>query len=131
MRCRDGGAAPALYKQQGLSGVSFPGQVNLALCHDCSYTEPVVPLVNDPEHRISVVGIAASAGGVEALQAFFEAVPPDLGPAYVVVHLSPHHESELAQIPSARRRCRCSRWPMTRSSRWRGTRSMSSPRTAS
>jgi two-component system, chemotaxis family, CheB/CheR fusion protein len=55
--------------------------------------------VNDPEHKINVVGIGASAGGVEALQAFFAALPPDLGLAYVVVvHLSPHHESELAQI---------------------------------
>ena len=54
--------------------------------------------MNDRE-KVSVVGIGASAGGIEVLQAFFEAVPPDLGLAYVVVvHLSPHHESELAQI---------------------------------
>jgi two-component system, chemotaxis family, CheB/CheR fusion protein len=49
--------------------------------------------------RTSVVGIGASAGGIEALRVFFETVPSDLGLAYVViVHLSPHHNSELASI---------------------------------
>ncbi|HUN72291.1 MAG TPA: chemotaxis protein CheB [Steroidobacteraceae bacterium] len=49
--------------------------------------------------RITVVGIGASAGGIEALREFFDAVPPDLGLAYVViVHLSPDHASELAPI---------------------------------
>jgi two-component system CheB/CheR fusion protein len=55
--------------------------------------------MDDTPPKLSVVGIGASAGGIEALQAFFEALAPDLGLAYVVVvHLSPHHESELAQI---------------------------------
>src|SRR4051794_41667601 len=37
-----------------------------------------------------VVGLGASAGGLEALQAFFAAVPPAAGLAYVVVqHLEP------------------------------------------
>jgi two-component system CheB/CheR fusion protein len=49
--------------------------------------------------RIPVAGIGASAGGIEALREFFDAVPPDLGIAYVVVvHLAPHHDSELAPI---------------------------------
>ena len=56
--------------------------------------EPVRP-------RVTVVGIGASAGGLEALREFFSAVPPDLGLAYVVVvHLSPDHHSELASILS-------------------------------
>src|SRR5262245_26313893 len=51
--------------------------------------------------NISVVGIGASAGGIEALRDFFSAVPADLGLAYVVVvHLAPDHESELANILS-------------------------------
>jgi two-component system CheB/CheR fusion protein len=46
-----------------------------------------------------IVGIGASAGGVEALQAFFEALPEPLGVAFVVViHLSPEYRSELATI---------------------------------
>ncbi|MGN6453144.1 MAG: chemotaxis protein CheB [Steroidobacteraceae bacterium] len=49
--------------------------------------------------RVTIVGIGASAGGIEALCEFFEAVPVDLGLAYVViVHLAPDHNSELAAI---------------------------------
>lgn len=53
--------------------------------------------------RINVVGIGASAGGIEALREFFGALPDDLGMAYVViVHLAPDHDSELAAILSRR-----------------------------
>jgi two-component system, chemotaxis family, CheB/CheR fusion protein len=53
--------------------------------------------------RINVVGIGASAGGIEALRDFFGALSPDLGLACVViVHLAPDHESELAAILSRR-----------------------------
>lgn len=46
-----------------------------------------------------VIGIGASAGGIEALQKFLPAVPPDSGLALVIVmHLSPDHESALTQI---------------------------------
>ncbi|HEX6126539.1 MAG TPA: PAS domain S-box protein [Pyrinomonadaceae bacterium] len=49
--------------------------------------------------KIIVVGIGASAGGIQALKTFFEAVQPKSGMAYVVIlHLSPEHESQLAQI---------------------------------
>jgi two-component system, chemotaxis family, CheB/CheR fusion protein len=48
---------------------------------------------------VPVVGIGASAGGVEALQAFFSAIPADLGLAYVViVHLAPDRKSDLPGI---------------------------------
>jgi two-component system CheB/CheR fusion protein len=48
---------------------------------------------------VPVVGIGASAGGIEALSRFFDAMPPDSGLAFVVVlHLDPTHESELAAI---------------------------------
>src|SRR5438552_2325839 len=43
-----------------------------------------------------VVGLGASAGGLEAFQNFLMAVPPDSGHAYVLVqHLDPNHESML------------------------------------
>jgi two-component system CheB/CheR fusion protein len=46
-----------------------------------------------------VVGIGASAGGVTALQRFFEQMPDKTGMAFVVVvHLSPTHESTLDKI---------------------------------
>ena len=53
----------------------------------------------DNESRPYVVGIGASAGGIEALSDFFRAVAPDSGAAYVVIlHLSPDHDSMLAEI---------------------------------
>src|SRR5881628_1702338 len=46
-----------------------------------------------------VVGIGASAGGIQAIKRFFEQVPRDSGMAFVVVlHLSPQHESRLAEV---------------------------------
>lgn len=46
-----------------------------------------------------VVGIGASAGGIQALVQLFEGMPRDSGMAFVVVvHLSPKHESHVDQI---------------------------------
>ncbi len=46
-----------------------------------------------------VVGIGASAGGLAALKIFLEHVPVNSGLAFVVVvHLSPDHESHLAEL---------------------------------
>jgi PAS domain S-box-containing protein len=54
---------------------------------------------------IPVVGIGASAGGIEALSSFFSAMPADSGCAFVVVlHLDPKRESEMARILGARTR---------------------------
>lgn len=50
-----------------------------------------------------VVGIGASAGGLEALEAFFEHMPTDSGMAFVVVqHLSPDFKSLMDEILSRR-----------------------------
>ena len=44
-------------------------------------------------HRVPIVGIGASAGGLEALEQFFHHVPPKSGLAFVVVqHQDPTHE---------------------------------------
>jgi PAS domain S-box-containing protein len=46
-----------------------------------------------------IVGLGASAGGIQALREFFERVADDSQIAYVVIlHLSPDHDSQLAQI---------------------------------
>ena len=46
-----------------------------------------------------VVGLGASAGGLQALLRFFEQMPPGNGMAFVVIlHLSPDHESNVAEI---------------------------------
>jgi two-component system, chemotaxis family, CheB/CheR fusion protein len=65
----------------------------------------------DAEGRPSlVVGLGASAGGIRALQGFFAQVPPDSGAAFVVIlHLSPEHDSRLAEVLQA-----SSRIPVTR-----------------
>lgn len=49
--------------------------------------------------RFPIVGIGASAGGVEALQGFFRGMPEQPGVAFVIVtHLGPARESLLNEI---------------------------------
>jgi two-component system CheB/CheR fusion protein len=49
--------------------------------------------------RLPIVGIGASAGGVEALEALFRAMPADNGMGFVIVtHLPPDRDSLLAEI---------------------------------
>ncbi|HZZ62324.1 MAG TPA: chemotaxis protein CheB [Roseiarcus sp.] len=53
--------------------------------------------------RIPTVGIGSSAGGVHALQMFFESLPHSVDAAFVVVvHLDPEHQSELPAILAQR-----------------------------
>src|SRR5262245_40770349 len=48
-----------------------------------------------------VVGIGASAGGLEALEMLFRHMPPVPGGAFVVVqHLDPHHPSIMQELLS-------------------------------
>jgi two-component system CheB/CheR fusion protein len=50
-----------------------------------------------------IVAIGASAGGIQALQAFFAALPDSTGAAFVVVvHLDPEHRSEMPAIIATR-----------------------------
>ena len=51
------------------------------------------------EAQVPVVGIGASAGGLEALQEFFKALPDEPGMAFVVIlHLDPTRTSLLAEL---------------------------------
>lgn len=53
----------------------------------------------DDAQRFPVVGIGASAGGIEALDTLFSGLGPDGGLAYVVVtHISPDRESHLHEV---------------------------------
>jgi two-component system CheB/CheR fusion protein len=48
---------------------------------------------------LAVVGIGASAGGLDPCRRFFTKMPPDSGMAFVVVqHLDPDHKSEMASL---------------------------------
>ncbi|MBV9927445.1 MAG: PAS domain-containing protein [Acidobacteria bacterium] len=60
-------------------------------------------MVVDGSEFLMLVGLGASAGGVEALMSFFERMPADAGMAYVVIlHISPEHESHLPEVLRAR-----------------------------
>ncbi len=49
--------------------------------------------------RLLIVGIGASAGGLDAFERFLRPLPADSGLAYVLVqHLDPEHESILTEI---------------------------------
>jgi two-component system CheB/CheR fusion protein len=55
-----------------------------------------------PLPRPTVVGIGASAGGIQALSVFLDALPPNTGAAFVVtIHLDPRHKSELSNVLAA------------------------------
>src|SRR5471030_1984139 len=56
--------------------------------------------IEDPSnHQFPVVGIGASAGGLDAVRTFLKALPEKSGMAFVFIqHLSPQHESILPEI---------------------------------
>lgn len=52
-------------------------------------------------HNFPIVGIGASAGGLDAFKQMLAVIPVDSEMAYVVVqHLSPTHDSKLTEILS-------------------------------
>lgn len=52
-----------------------------------------------PRPNCPVVGIGASAGGIDALRRLFPEVDPASGLAFIVVlHLAPNHQSLLAEV---------------------------------
>ncbi len=63
---------------------------------------PVPALARTPGNdraAFTVVGLGASAGGLEALEAFLKSVPPRSGMAFVVVqHLDPTHKGILVEL---------------------------------
>src|SRR5262245_40343385 len=57
------------------------------------------PSPKTPAPAFPIVGIGASAGGLEAFTHLLEHLPSDTGMGFVLVqHLDPDHESALAQI---------------------------------
>ena len=78
-----------------------PGQPNVP---SDTATSEVAPSRNDrqlAETAFPIVGVGASAGGLEAFTQFLEALPLDTGMGFVLVqHLDPEHESSLKQILS-------------------------------
>ena len=59
----------------------------------------------DTEIKFPIVGMGASAGGLEAFEAFFNAMPNDSGMAFVLIsHLDPTHISILPELIQKRTR---------------------------
>jgi two-component system CheB/CheR fusion protein len=53
----------------------------------------------DDTYKFPIVGVGASAGGLEAFKQLLKVLPPDLGMAFVLVpHLAPEHRSLMAEI---------------------------------
>ncbi|MEI6884992.1 MAG: chemotaxis protein CheB [Bacteroidota bacterium] len=58
------------------------------------------PKLSEPDHaKFLIVGIGASAGGLEALELFFANMPKDSGMAFVVIqHLDPNHVGIMPEL---------------------------------
>ncbi|MBY0491303.1 MAG: PAS domain-containing protein [Gemmatimonadaceae bacterium] len=61
--------------------------------------EPTAATTDEQEPLLGICAIGASAGGLEALQLFFDSTDANTGIAYVVVqHLSPDHKSLMVEL---------------------------------
>ena len=77
-----------------------PDGSDLVRTEESSSDQPETALRTAP---CPIVGVGASAGGLEAFQTFLAAAPADGGLAYVLIqHLDPNHESMLAELLSRR-----------------------------
>ena len=66
---------------------------------DRSKSSPPALEETKPVSEFPVVGIGASAGGLEALGAFFAHMPPNAGIAFVIIqHLDPKHKSLMDEL---------------------------------
>ena len=64
-----------------------------------SASRPQLLPLESAQNGFPVVGIGASAGGLEAIEALFRHMPTDTGMAFVLVqHLDPNHKSILTEL---------------------------------
>src|SRR5438445_3303182 len=89
-------AAQARTKEQRRGLAAQRGSSGDGAGKDQSLLEDVLPKSNA---EFAIVGVGASAGGLEAFTQFLHALPTDTGMAIVLVqHLSPKHESALPEL---------------------------------
>ena len=71
-----------------------------SITSDSAMPEPAEPTTpTTPKARFPIIGIGASAGGLEAFELFFKTMPAESGMAFVLVpHLDPGHASMLSEI---------------------------------
>ncbi len=75
--------------------------IALSLADDSASPDPESLNPANPANpdRLVVAAIGASAGGLEVVRTFFEALPEDLGIAFVVImHLAPDYPSQLSSL---------------------------------
>jgi two-component system CheB/CheR fusion protein len=66
-------------------------------------SEPEIELANSSQLDFPVVGIGASAGGLEAVTSMFQNIQTGTGMAFVLImHLDPDHESMMAELLSSK-----------------------------
>src|SRR6476620_6306949 len=69
---------------------------------DAGTKEPAMPLVHPADQEqplFPIVGVGASAGGLEAFTAFLKHLPSDSGMAFVLIqHLDPKQHSGLTDL---------------------------------
>lgn len=86
--------------RQSSVGRSY-GEVSRDKALQTAASAPKGSVVAEPGEQtiFPIVGIGASAGGLEAFKRFFAAMPGDSGMAFVLIqHLDPHHESLMADL---------------------------------
>src|SRR4030042_311355 len=78
--------------------ISKPNKQEIA---EAQPSEPANEPSPPREKAFYIVGIGASAGGLEAIEKFFTHMPPDSGMAFVIVqHLDPARHSSMPEIMS-------------------------------
>lgn len=81
--------------QQNFGDPTDSGAAQIVVGADVDIASQTSPPASD----FIVVGLGASAGGLEALEHFFLHLPADTGMAFVVItHLDPTHTSQLSEI---------------------------------
>src|SRR5512141_1376852 len=99
----------AVQKTPGRTATAKIGSKNKASKRQpVTVTLPPPPLAPSQDRRVEVpgfliVGIGASAGGLEAMEEFFNHMPPSSGMAFVVV--SHQHAGHVSLLPSLLGKC--------------------------
>jgi two-component system CheB/CheR fusion protein len=82
-----------------MSSADVSGEEDAGVVAEDRAGPPAAERIDDPLLPTVVVGVGASAGGLEALERLFRAMPADTGMAFVVVqHLSPDFKSLMDEL---------------------------------
>ncbi len=103
MKKKDSQKAPRAKSQAqgggGQSNSSSTDKENEPSKRKAKPASPVREPLEENSHRFPIVGIGASAGGLEALEQFLKNVPNRSGIAFVVIqHLDPTHKGAMVEL---------------------------------